>query len=463
MPTIVIPYSPRPQFRAFHNRKQRWAVLVVHRRGGKTVASINDLIKGALSCQQRAPRFAYLAPFRQQAKIIAWDYLKHFTACVPGRKISEGELYVEFPNGGRVTLYGADNYEALRGIYLDGAVVDEPADMEEEVWTSILRPALSDRQGWCVWIGTPKGRNAFFRLYDRARNDLEHYVMRMPASESKIIAQTELISARAAMSEAAYNREFECSFDAAIEGAIYGEYIDKLRATKRISCFVADPGCPAFTFWDIGMSDFGVVWLVQFVGRDILLLDYCSRTGEPASFYVAWIRQAERRHELVVCKNYLPHDANTRERGTGRTYVNVCTDAGLNNIQVVPRTPDVWLGINELRNLLPRCYIHQTNCGTPFMMGEKSLPSGLDCLEYYHKKEVNKNGILGEDPVHDEFSHGADGLRTMSEAYRLGMIDGTSYVANDSRRANPPRSQGKLLAGQTAPQLPGRNNDRRVA
>jgi len=430
--TIEIPYTPRRSFSDFHERTQRWAVLVVHRRGGKTVSSINDLIKGALTCPHRAPRFAYLAPYRQQAKIIAWDYLKHYSNPVPGGKVSEGELYREFPNGGRVTLYGADNYEALRGIYLDGAVVDEPADMDEEVWTSILRPALADRQGWCVWIGTPKGRNAFYRLYNRARNDPEFFTLRLPASESGILPEPELRSARAAMSEAAYNREFECSFDAAIEGAIYGELIDKLRAAKRIHDFPPEKANPAYTFWDIGMSDFGCMWLVQFVGRDILLLDYCSASGQPASFYCAKTLEWERKHDLVIRANYLPHDANTRDRGSGKTYVQSCADAGLKNIRVVSRTPDLWLGINELRLLLPRCYIHEGNCGAESLM-ENSQPSGLDCLEYYHRKEETVNGIISENPVHDEFSHGADALRTMAEAHRLGMIEGTSFTAKENR------------------------------
>lgn len=435
MPEVCIPYAPRRVFSAFHERTKRWAVLVIHRRGGKTVASINDLIKGALTCKHRAPRFAYLAPFRQQAKIIAWDYLKHYSAPIPGGKVSEGELYREFPNGGRVTLYGADNYEALRGIYLDGVVVDEPSDMKEEVWTSILRPALADRQGWCVWIGTPKGRNAFYRLYNRARNDPDYYVLRLPASESKILPESELSSAKAAMSEASYNREFECSFDAAIEGAIYGELIDKLRACHRIKDFPPEKGHPAYTFWDIGMSDYGCIWLVQFVGRDILLLDYCSASGQPAAWYCAMTAEWERKHGVTIRNHYLPHDANTRDRGSGKTYVQSCQDAGLDRIRVVARTPDLWLGINELRLLLPRCFIHETNCGGEDLR-ENAQPSGLDCLEYYHRKEETINGVIAENPVHDEFSHGADALRTMAEAHRLGMIEGTSFTAREAR-SNP--------------------------
>ncbi len=440
MSVIEIPYTPREAFVPFHNRSQRWACLVIHRRGGKTVAAVNELIKGAVACTRRAPRFAYLAPFRQQAKTIAWDYLKYYTSTIPGVKVSEGELYVQLPgNEGRVTLYGADNFEALRGIYLDGVVADEPSDMDEEVWSSILRPALSDRLGWCVWIGTPKGRNAFYRLYQRGLGDNQFFTMLLPASVSKILPESELDGAKKDMAHrpGAYEREFECSFDAAIEGAIYGSEIEKLRAQKRVVDFPPEPSVPAHTFWDIGMSDFGCVWLVQFSGRDILLLDYISATGKPASWYCMEIAKWERKHGVVVRQNYLPHDANTRDKGSGKTYVASCQEAGLRNIRVVPRTPDVWLGINEVRLLIPRCYIHATNCGR-VETGENAKPSGLDCLEYYHRREENVNGAISEHPVHDEFSHGADALRTMGEAHRLGMIEGGTGV---------PREKVKVLRG----------------
>lgn len=431
---VVLPYKPWEAFKPFHLRSERKAVLVIHRRGGKTVAAINELIKGALTCTKRAPRFAYLAPFRQQAKIVAWDYLKHYAQPVPGGRVSEGELYREFPNGGRVTLYGADNFEALRGIYLDGVVIDEPADIDEEVWTSILRPALSDREGWCVWIGTPKGRNAFYRLYARALTDPEYFTMLLPASQSGHLPHEELDDARKDMasSPGSYEREYECSFDAAIEGAIYGPIIDAMRRDKRVADFPAETSVPAYTFWDIGMSDYGCVWLAQFHGRDILLIDYISATGQPASWYCAKVAEWERTHNVVVRSNYLPHDANTRDKGSGKTYVQSCLDAGASKVVVVPRTPDVWLGINSVRELLPTCYIHATNCGKT-VLTDNAPPSGLDCLEYYHRTEESVNGIIGEQPVHDEFSHGADALRTMGEAHRLGMIDGTSRTAKEHR------------------------------
>ena len=432
MPYVDLGYRPRAPFRPFHDRDKRWSVLVVHRRGGKTVAGINDLIRGALACAKPSPRFAYLAPYRQQAKLVAWDYLKQYTAKIEDRQISESELHVKLPRDGRVTLYGADNYDALRGIYLDGAVVDEPADMAPEVWTDLLRPALSDRLGWCVWIGTPKGRNAFFRLYDKACADPEYYTMILPASVSGILPKAELDSALKAMGKESYEREFECSFNAAIPGSIYGDLIGALRAAGRIKDFEPSPDCPFITSWDLGDSDYCVPLLLQFEGREFNLIDYYSGSGHGPNHYADVCRGWELKHGMRIAHHYMPHDADNIVRGS--SWKRDLTAAGLRNIVVVPITPDKWLGIHHLRGLLPRFYIHKTNCMRRHGGEEdRVMPSILDCLEFYAKHEVEEGHAMREEPVHNEFSHGADALRTMSEAHRLGLLEGASAVDRETR------------------------------
>jgi hypothetical protein len=214
-----------------------------------------------------------------------------------------------------------------------------------------------------------------------------------------------------------------------------------------------------FTFWDIGFSDFGCIWLVQFVGRDILLLDYYSGEGEDAGHYAGKMKQWEDQHDIVIRRHYLPHDADTRERSSGKSYKDALIVAGLKakEITVVPRTPDTWLGINELRTLLPRCFIHSTNCSRKFFKkgevkreGAETIPSGIDCLDFYHKRESSNNGVAYEEPVHDQYSHGCDSARTLAEAYRQGMIEGTSFVARE-KRTTPIRvirdGAGRVMAG----------------
>lgn len=214
MTVVTLPYAPRQQFVAFHDRKERFAALVCHRRAGKTVASVNDLIRGAALCKLPNPRFAYIAPFYKQAKDIAWSYMRQGVAPLLqyGATITESELRVDLPNGGRVKLYGADNPDSLRGIYLDGVVLDEPAQIDPTLWPEIIRPALADRLGWAVFVGTPKGRNAFYQVWRDAQKAPDWFTMLLRASETGLLLESELAAARSLMSEAQYRQEFECSF-----------------------------------------------------------------------------------------------------------------------------------------------------------------------------------------------------------------------------------------------------------
>lgn len=199
----------------------RFVVLVWHRRAGKTVFSVLKLLVAALACALPRGRYAYVAPLLKQAKAVAWDYLKHFARFIPGCTVNESELFVELPNGARVRLFGADNPDSLRGIYLDGVVVDEVADIKPNLWGEIIRPALADRKGWALFIGTPKGVNLFSELYYRALKGEDGWGADLKrASETGVISAEEIENARKSMSESAFAQEFECDFAAAVDDVL---------------------------------------------------------------------------------------------------------------------------------------------------------------------------------------------------------------------------------------------------
>jgi phage terminase large subunit len=188
---LVSPYEVRDQFNPLHRRETRWFIGVAHRRAGKTVADINELVIGATRCRLANPRFAYVAPQLNQAKDIAWTYLKEYTAFL-SPKINESELWVELPGGARIRIYGADNPDRLRGIYLDGVVLDEFGDMDPTIWSQVIRPALSDRKGWACFIGTPKGKNTFHKLWVAAEDDPDWTRLMLKASETGLVDDKEL-------------------------------------------------------------------------------------------------------------------------------------------------------------------------------------------------------------------------------------------------------------------------------
>lgn len=263
---IKIPYTPRPGQLQLHGEldKHRWAVVVIHRRFGKTYMLLNQMVKKALTCTKEHPRYAYVAPFLKQAKKIAWEYLKRFCDPIPGRKFSESDLTVTLPqNDSKISLFGADNPDSIRGVYFDGAVMDEYAMTNPKIFSSIIRPALSDRLGWCIFSGTPNGRNHFFDILQSARRDKTWFTAVLKASETGVVPQQELADARTVMTEEEYDREYECSFDSIIGKKIYPEY----RADIHISDYSLHPDRPTTIHrgWDNTGLHPGIVlsWLNQ--------------------------------------------------------------------------------------------------------------------------------------------------------------------------------------------------------
>lgn len=217
---VSIGYVPHKYQREIHDNLKRFSVLVCHRRFGKTFLAIASLIDAALRTSKENARFAYVAPFLKQAKQVSWDYLRRFAYQVPGVKVNESELSITFPNGSAIRLYGSDNGEAMRGIYLDGVVIDEVADCRLETWPEIIRPALADRKGWCLFIGTPKGMDQFFELYERAKVNPEWYAGMFRADETGLIDAGELADARGDMSANQYRQEFLCDFTASADNVL---------------------------------------------------------------------------------------------------------------------------------------------------------------------------------------------------------------------------------------------------
>lgn len=235
MTQVVIPYSPRYPQDIIHQGMDgyRFSVVVAHRRLGKTVAVINQLVKWAATCQRPLPFCAYIAPQLNQAKQIAWAYLTKYTAPFPGVKRNESELFVQLPNKAKIQIFGADNPDRLRGLYFDAVSLDEVAQMKPEVWGEIIRPALADREGKAVFIGTPKGINLFHEMYQRAASDPTWFLGVYRADETGVLSAEELAQARASMSDAQYRQEFLCDFSASSEDILIPLDVVLAAAKKR--------------------------------------------------------------------------------------------------------------------------------------------------------------------------------------------------------------------------------------
>ena len=218
IPNIALNYVPRNWQRECHVKKKRFSVYALHRRSGKTELAIMELIDKAMKTEKELGMFVYIAPFLRQAKAIAWARLKE--KIEPLRRtslidINEGELSVKFKhNGAIIRLFGGDNADALRGLRLDGCVIDEVSQIKPDLWDDVCQPALSDRLGWAIFIGTPSGINLFSELYYKGLEEDGWTAARYTVYDTQSIFPQEVERLKRDMSETSFAREYLCDFSA---------------------------------------------------------------------------------------------------------------------------------------------------------------------------------------------------------------------------------------------------------
>jgi hypothetical protein len=402
---IKLKYRPRSVFKDFHDRTQRWAVIVAHRRAGKTVACINDLIVRALIENKPNGRYAYIAPYQSQAKNIALDYLLRFSEPFMSRA-NQSELWVELFNGSRIRLFGADNPDNLRGLYLDGVILDEYADMKPSIWGAVVRPLLTDREGWAVFIGTPKGHNAFWDVYQSATKESNWYAKTLRASQTKLLPKSELEDAAKSMTEDQYLQEFECDFESAIIGAFYGKEMRQLTDLGRVTKVEHDPMFKVHTAWDLGYSDDTAIWWFQVVHGEIRLLDYHSSNGQPVAFYAGIIESREHERMYDYGTHYLPHDAKAKTLASNRSIIEQLTDKiDIKHLRIVPSL-SLQDGIQASRLALTRAWF------------DHGCEDGIECLRQYQREYDEDKKVFRDKPRHDWTSHGADAFRMLAIAWK---------------------------------------------
>jgi hypothetical protein len=362
---------------------------------GKTVAAINQLIHSALNNKQANPRYSYIAPTYSQAKRVAFDYLVEFTRPL-GATVNIAELRVDFM-GRRISLYGSENGDSLRGQYFDGVVLDEIGDQNPKIWNEIIRPALADRKGYCLFIGTPKGNNHFKEFRDRAETAEGWKLLEFKASQTGLIDAQELSSAKNEMGEDKYIQEFECSFDSPVEGSYYGKLMNEAEEANRIGVVPRDDLSNTYTAWDLGMSDSTSIWVAQVVGKEVRLVDYVENHSQSLEWYVNWLRD----NNWHKATHILPHDVEVRELGTGRSRKEMLMESGL-EIIIAPKL-SVADGIQSVRRLLPRCWFNK-----------ETTKQGIDCLRNYRRVYDEKRNVFFDTPLHDFASHGSDAFRYLA-------------------------------------------------
>ena len=419
---IQIPYTPRKVQHYIHQEidKHRYSLLCLHRRCGKTTLCLNHLIKAALTNKNHNPRYAYIAPTYKQAKSIAFDFLKFYTKNIPGTKYNESELRCDFINGARITLLSSENPDSIRGIYLDGCIIDEAAQINPALIDEVITPALSDRKGFMVMCGTPKGmNNIFYDYYQKAQGDDKWFLYKAKASETKIVDEEELENALSVMGKSKYDQEFECSFIGNISGSIYGDIVQDLDDDGKIGAVPYDPSLPVNTAWDIGYNDSTSIIFFQLLNHQINIIETYEDDNEALPHYIKFLQDKD----YVYDTHYGPHDLDVTEFSNGKTRREVASALGV-RFKIAPR---ILLedGIHAVKMLLPRCRIDSDGCSDL-----------LISLRHYHRKFNDKERIFKSKPVHDFSSHMCDALRVLATGLDENKTNNTNLqrVADSSYR-----------------------------
>ena len=401
MSEIELEYDPRPFFIPFHQRSSRFSSIVAHRRCGKTVACVNDVVVKAAYNKKKHPRYGYIAPTYRQGKEIAWLYLKDAARPIV-KRIRESELSVELVTGAKISIFGADNPDSLRGLYFDGVILDEYGDMRPSLWGEIILPTLVDRKGWAVFIGTPKGKNHFYSVHTAYQQDPDHFTLTLPVTETQLFSEEDIEEFKKQMSDEQFRQEFMCDFTAAITGAYYAKLLETPRGGPAYS-----PELPVYVSSDLGFTDSSAYWFWQEYPDGPNVIDYEEADNQALAYYFDLLRYKKFQYDTI----WLPHDAIAKSLQTGRSTIEQFLAEEF-PVRIAPRLA-LQHGIDAVRKIIPQ---------TSFDLTNPRVVSALDTLRSYHRQYDEVKKIYRDSPSHDWTSHCADAFRGLALVCRRGTI-----------------------------------------
>ncbi len=428
MAEFDLKYAVRPYFQEFHDRKERFACIVAHRRAGKTVACIYELLIRALYTPKQNARYAYVAPFFRQAKDTSWVYLKQAAQGV-AVDVRESDLRIILPNGAWITLYGGDNPDSLRGIYLDGVIIDEIADCRPSLWVEVILPTLADRRGWAAFIGTVKGMNHFYDFYEHAKTDDAWFSLMLKPDDTHILPEDELNEMKRQMDEASYAQEFLCDFTAAVKGTYYSDLIQDLESNARTNLRnLYDPDLPVQVAADLGYTDSTAFWFWQERPDGIALIDFYENQGQPLSHYIDLLESKPYDYLAI----WLPHDSRAKTLQTGRSTIEQLQEA-MGCCRIVPSLK-VMQGIEAARMILPTCFFSE------------DAHKGVESLRNYKRQFNELTKAFRDTPLHDWASDGSDAFRYLSLVAQRGKATKRRLVEKKPEIVIPKITLNKLYA-----------------
>lgn len=363
---------------------------------------------------QRVGVYWHMLPQADQARKAIWDAVNPDTS---KRRIDEAfpreirdstretDMFIRFRNGSSWQVVGSDNFNSLVGSPPIGVVFSEWSLADPQAW-AYMRPILLENNGWALFIFTPRGRNHAHKTLLTAQSEPGWFGETLTVEQTRRFTAEQLAAEKRELislygpefGEAAFLQEYYCSFDAAIVGAYYARLIATAEAEKRITSVPWEPGVLVHTAWDLGIGDSTAIWFCQQVGRETRLIDYYEASGVGLDHYAKILREKP----YVFGEHILPHDAEAKELGTGKTRTETLRSLGVRG-KVLPKQ-SVDDGINAVRMLLPKCWFDAKKC-----------ERGLEALRQYRTDFDDKLKTFKPRPLHDWTSHAADAFRYLAQ------------------------------------------------
>jgi len=391
----------------------RFRVAVCGRRFGKTTVSTEEMFAFALF--RPKTKVVYIAPTIKQARDIAWAMLKDVTrqAWVESPNETRLELKIKCKNGetSEIWLRGSENIESLRGLRIDFLVIDEVASMKDwsNIWREVLRPTLADTRGQALFIGTPKGFNHFYDLFNAEQHDSDFKSFRYSTYDNPFIPRDEIDKAKAEAERTGtldeFNQEYMAQF-VSVSGQVYKEwdFVEQFRPLEY------DPYLPLHVTMDFGVNDpTSIIW-IQRQGGEFRIIDYYETSNADIAHFIQVIRG----------KPYKEPEMFTGDpAGKARSIVT-----GTSPIEEYARS---GIFIRTKDGVQIPSQIRVTHKYMPSLYVDNKLTRLRDCILNYRYPEKSSTAInqSNEIPIHDEYSHAMRALE-----YYFVNIDGALDTTN---------------------------------
>lgn len=384
------------------NNTPRRAVWVAHRRSGKDVTCWQLLVEEAI---QDTGTYYYCLPEFTHARRVIWEGMlnegQRFLDLVPGEFIkstNESQMKIELVNGSIIQLVGSDQYDRLVGTNPKGIVFSEYSITHPMAW-QILRPILAANGGWAIFNGTPRGKNHFWEMLQKAKTDSSWFWAVDTASTTGVLSQETLDKEKEEMNIDVFMQEYFCSFDAATKGAYYSEQIMALREQKRLCRVPYEQALPVYTVSDPGDVVYSIVYF-QVHGKEVRIIDADEfYSPSPETIFTSITSKPFK----IYGKHFFPSDATVKKMAAGqKSHIMQLQEAGLTSIQPLPAQSSKMTGIKLVQSQFASFWI------------DVSLETKvLEPLSNYAPSYSEKRDTYSAEPDHNWASHMSDAVRYM--------------------------------------------------